>query len=413
MNILYITYDGLTDFIGQSQILPYLLGCAATGHRFTVISFEKPERRALIGREVEQQCSEAGIIWQPQRFRSRPPYLAKLIDQFVMRRVAIASNAQTRFDLLHCRSYPAAVVGLALKRQSGTPLLFDMRGFWPDQKRDGGRWAANGLLGRMLYARWKAHEARLIGAADHIVSLTDAAQREIERWPAYRGSAISVIPCCADFEHFRVADKKSRQLARQRLGISPDAPVLAYLGSLGTVYMIADHLRLFSAIRRRDGQAKALFIGRDSASDILSIASRHGIQLSADDLRVVHAERDQVPIWLGAADAGTCFIKPCYSSIGVSPTKLAEYLACGIPVIANHSVGDVEPIVRSLNAGYVVTDFSDEQLDAAADAFFGLRSIDRAALRARARQSLDLPNAISAYLNIYDDPRSAVNAAAW
>jgi len=414
MNILYITYDGLTDFIGQSQVLPYLLGCAAAGgNHFTVISFEKPERRALLGQQVEQQCREAGIIWQPQKFRSRPPYLAKLIDQCVMRRAAMAANAQSRFDLLHCRSYPAAVVGLVLKLRSGTPLLFDMRGFWPDQRREGGRWIENSLIGRMLYARWKSHEAKLIDAANHIVSLTGAAQREIERWPAYRGAPISVIPCCADFQHFTVADKESRRLARQLLRISPDAPVLAYLGSLGTVYMIADHLRLFDAIRQRDGHAKALFIGRDSASDILSIASRHGIQLSADDLRVVHAERDQVPTWLAAADAGTCFILPSYSSTGVSPTKLAEYLACGIPAIANRSVGDVEHIVRSLDAGFVVTDFGDEQLGAAADAFFALRSTDPAALRTRARPSLDLPNAVSAYLKIYENPRSAVNAITW
>lgn len=401
MKILYITYDGLTDFIGQSQVLPYLLGCAAAGHRFTVISFEKPGRLALLGEQVDRQCRDAGINWLPQKFRSNPPYLAKFIDQLAMNRAAASASAKSRFDLLHCRSYPAALAGLAIKRRHGTPLLFDMRGFWADQRREGGRWADSSPIGRRLYARWKKHEATLIGEADYIVSLTNAARDEIEGWTCYRGAPISVIPCCADFQHFSVADESARLNAWQRLAIEPDAPVLAYLGSLGTVYMIADHLRLYDAIRRHDRRAKALFIGRDPLSEILSIAGAAGISLAAEDVRVVHAERDQVPYWLGAADAGGCFIMPSYSSKGVSPTKLAEYLACGIPVIANHSVGDVESIVRSLDAGHILMDFGKEQFDAAAEAFFALRSADRAALQERARPSLDLPNAVSAYLGIY------------
>jgi hypothetical protein len=76
-------------------------------------------------------------------------------------------------------------------------------------------------------------------------------------------------------------------------------------------------------------------------------------------------------------------------------------------------VGDVEPIVRSIDAGHVVADFSDEQLDAASDAFFALRSTDRKALRERARPSLDLPNAVSAYLKIYGDLGTAAIAASW
>jgi len=413
MDILYISYDGLTDFIGQSQILPYLLGCASAGYRLTVISFEKPERKALLGQEVEQRCREARIDWLPQTFRNKPPYLAKYLDQLTMRRAAKTASANTRFDLLHCRSYPAAVAGLAIKQLFGTPLLFDMRGFWPDQRREGGRWSAASPVGRWLYAQWKRHEARLISNADHIVSLTDAGRREIERWPAYRGAPISVIPCCADFEHFKVADEESRHLAREKLEISPDAPVLAYLGSLGTVYMIAEHLRLFQAIRRHHHRAKALFVGRDQASDLLSIAAQYGVELDAGDLRVVHAERDVVPFWLGAADVGSCFIIPTFSSKGVSPTKLAEYLACGIPVIANHSVGDVQRIVRSLDAGHIVTGFDDQQIAGAAEAFFALRSVDRTALRNRARPTLDLPNAVTAYLDIYRDLRTAVSAGAW
>ncbi|MDZ7606956.1 MAG: hypothetical protein U5K79_15505 [Cyclobacteriaceae bacterium] len=41
ISILYLTYDGLSYPLGQSQILPYLEGLAALGHPITIISFQK------------------------------------------------------------------------------------------------------------------------------------------------------------------------------------------------------------------------------------------------------------------------------------------------------------------------------------------------------------------------------------
>jgi len=42
-NILYLTYDGLTDQLGQSQILPYIIGLTKIGYHFSIISAEKDE----------------------------------------------------------------------------------------------------------------------------------------------------------------------------------------------------------------------------------------------------------------------------------------------------------------------------------------------------------------------------------
>ena len=42
--VLYVSYDGMTDPLGQSQVLPYILGLNKKGYQFTLVSFEKPER---------------------------------------------------------------------------------------------------------------------------------------------------------------------------------------------------------------------------------------------------------------------------------------------------------------------------------------------------------------------------------
>ena len=39
--VIYISYDGMSDQLGQSQVLPYIEGLSKFGHTFELISFEK------------------------------------------------------------------------------------------------------------------------------------------------------------------------------------------------------------------------------------------------------------------------------------------------------------------------------------------------------------------------------------
>jgi len=43
-NVLYISYDGMTDPLGQSQVLPYLVNLSASGYNFTILSCEKKKK---------------------------------------------------------------------------------------------------------------------------------------------------------------------------------------------------------------------------------------------------------------------------------------------------------------------------------------------------------------------------------
>jgi hypothetical protein len=42
--------------------------------------------------------------------------------------------------LIHCRSYLTSLIGLKLRSKYQIPFLFDMRGFWADERMDGGIW---------------------------------------------------------------------------------------------------------------------------------------------------------------------------------------------------------------------------------------------------------------------------------
>jgi glycosyltransferase involved in cell wall biosynthesis len=409
MDVLYLTYDGLADHIGQSQVLPYLLGCAQAGHRITVISFEKPARMVSHGDEIRRRCREAGIEWLPQRFRSSPPVLAKAIDLAAMRRAAACADRERRFDLIHCRSYPAASIGLTLKRKLGIPLLFDMRGFWPDQRREGGRWRASSILGRALFNHWKKLESELYTEADHIVVLTAAAREVVAASPNHGRGPISVIPCCADFDLFRLSTPEERSAARAELGIAVEAPVLVYLGSLGTVYRLDALLGLFAAARERLSGLKLLFIGSGPLEPILDEARRLGVQLDRDEIRSLTATRENVPRWINAGDVGLCFCSPTFSSLGVSATKVGEYLACGLPVVGNRQIGDFDRIIEAIGSGHVLDDLTDQSLRKAAERIPSLFHADRTQIRERASHFLDLRKGVDAYRQLYDDMRQPVS----
>ena len=61
--ILFITYDGLTDQLGQSQILPYIKGLSKMGYQFTILSCEKPDKLLELGTLIQGLCDEDGIGW--------------------------------------------------------------------------------------------------------------------------------------------------------------------------------------------------------------------------------------------------------------------------------------------------------------------------------------------------------------
>ncbi|GAA4039029.1 glycosyltransferase family 4 protein [Sphingomonas rosea] len=397
--ILYLSYDGLTDPLGPSQVLAYLKGLAALGHQISLITFEKPERPATDRLAMTSECAAAGIDWHPLAYTKRPPVLSTLKDLTAMHRTADRLVRERGYDIVHCRSAIPALVGARLKRRRGLRFIFDMRGFWADERVEGGLWDLGKPLYRAMFGWFKKQESRLLRTADVVVVLTEAA-RDILRG---NGSVpatvpIAVIPCCADLGAFPPITDQARADARAGLGIAGEATVPAYLGSIGTWYMLGEMLDCFAVLRTRDPDAVMLFVTRDDPAPILAAAAARGIP--AEALRIRPASRAEVPQLLAAADFGLFFIRPTYSKQASSPVKLGELFAMNLPVLANGGVGDMDRILAQSGAGVAVERFDPAAYGAALDALAALRP-DPARWRATLVKWFDLDRGIAAYDGIY------------
>lgn len=398
-SILYISYDGMTDPLGQSQVLPYMVGLSKEGYVFSLISCEKKERFEKEGKKIRTLCKKHGIDWYPLPFTTKPPLIAKFLDKTRIKKQAIKLCKEKKFSMVHCRSYVAAEIGLMLKKRFGPKFFFDMRGFWVDERVEGGIWNLNNPLYRLAYKLYKQKEGAYIRHADYIVSLTKNAVAEIRSWPSYHGAPFTVIPCSADFSHFVVPGRRTKAEAKENLGLSQAAPVISYLGSVGTWYLLEEMLKFFVLIAERYPLAVFLIITAEKPSWILQKAE--ALAISADRIKIVSASREQVPVFLGASDLSLSFIKTSYSKKASSPTKLGELFAMGIPVVTNGNVGDVEKIINDLQAGIVLADFSEPEMRLAVDRLEELMAIDPEALRTRAKTYYDLKNAIRNYSTAY------------
>ncbi|MFZ9388916.1 MAG: glycosyltransferase [Chitinophagaceae bacterium] len=398
--ILYISYDGMTDPLGQSQVIPYLQGLSRLGYKFTILSFEKKDRFRKLESRIRSLLEPAGIDWEPLWFTSKPPLLSKFYDAIKMRHTALKLQRKHQFDLVHCRSYPSSDNGLLLKRRFGVKFLFDMRGFWADEKKDGGSWDTRNLIFRQVYRHYKRKEAQLVREADAIISLTHAGKTEMESWESYtQSSPADVIPCCADMDHFSLRTPRQKEEGRQILGIEANRPVLGYLGSLGSWYMLDEMLDFFRVFKEMYPGALFLFITHSDPAMVYGKLEK--FNLSETDVRIVSAERDQVPVYAKAADFSISFIKPVYSKMSSSPTKLGELLAMGIPVIVNRGVGDVEQVVNAVEGGFVIDDFQEPEYRRAMDQLPALLAKDPAVIRDRAKKYYSLEEGILRYAAVY------------
>jgi len=398
--ILYITYDGLTDPLGQSQILPYLAGLSKEGNEFTILSFEKKDRFVKLEQTIRQITSAANIRWVPMRFTSRPPVLSKMFDRMRLKQKAKAIHRKYKFDMIHCRGYISAEAGLALKRKYGVKFFFDMRGFWADEKKDGDAWNQNNPIFRQVYKHYKKKEAQFIKEADHIISLTQAGKEEIMKWPSYDPHIpLSVIPCCADMNVFSLTSGTDKAKGRKLLGLPENDLVISYLGSLGSWYMLDEMLELFAVIKEKFTSAKFLFVTHSPAAMILSRLSHYNI--NGQDILITEASRNEVPLFVKASDINISFIKPVYSKLSSSPTKLAEVLAMGIPIVTNSGVGDVKNIVEKSKGGIVIDQFTKESFTTVRNAIPELLHNDSARVRENIEHIFSLRHGIELYRNAY------------
>ncbi len=368
--ITYLSFDSMAEGVGWSQVVPYVEGLARKGVTLTLHSYEKAAPEDIVARRLHA----AGVSWRPHRFRGAG-------STGGLARVVHGAALVARSELVHARSDMAAASALLARRQA---WIWDVRAFWREQRIAAGQMRAGSRQDRAL----RIVEDRAAASSTGVVTLTRAAADELASRHGQEMTAKSrVIPTCVELDRFLCTP------------LPAPAPLRFLLaGTLSTVYDVPTMLALVDRVSRR----------RPAELNVLTpAATAWDAHLATAGIRPVRAERAEMPARIAASHLGLSVLRPDLgvSTRAITPTKLAEFLASGRPVIVNAGLGDMDSLLDAHDCGVIVDDRTEAGLEKATDEIERLMADEGTPERCRrlAESHFDLERGVDRLLELYGE----------
>lgn len=305
--------------------------------------------------------------------------------------------------IVHAQSHAAALAAArALARDRSRRMIFDVHGVDIEERQLYGDLDANSGE----YHLRKRNERIAADRADVIITVSQDLERYVEgildRGGHSSRARFEIVPCVLSFSASPADVAVAREKARQRLGLTT-RPCVLYLGGSSGWQLPTETVAAFAALRRTTPSAFLLILTGDVEA-FTALCREAGIP--ADDFAITSCPHREVATVACAADAALLLRDDNLVNRVASPTKFAEYLSMGVPVMITEVLGDFARIVREFDVGAVVPASNDAGLVAA-----GLRDLVLATEEARAqrrerciaacREVLSFESILTTYRRIY------------
>ncbi|HEY7615342.1 MAG TPA: glycosyltransferase family 4 protein, partial [Terriglobales bacterium] len=253
-----------------------------------------------------------------------------------------------------------ALSGWWLARCKRVPFVFEVRDLWPESLAAVGIGSPDSPLHRGL--------AKIAGFlyrhSDRIVAVTPAFQDHLVAHWRVPERKISVVQNGVETGLFRphtVGALRQELCAQERF-------VVAYIGTMGMAHGLETLVEAATRIQATAPQVLFLLVGEGADKErIMSLA--HSRNLS--NLRFIGQQpRERIPDYICAADACLVLLKKTDVFKTVIPTKMLEFMSCGLPVILGVD-GQARQLLQEAQAGMFV---EPENVDELADAVLALAS---------------------------------------
>jgi len=249
--------------------------------------------------------------------------------------------AEYQPSVLHVEAlYCMRLAGMLAPRCTNLRIVFDNHGVSPEEE------AMSGARPNRVKAVERL-EREALSTADLSVFVSSrmadhyAAKYDL---PAYR---YLVLPCCVEPALF------SGGPLPEGLDLPEGRTVLGYAGTLAAWQCGEEMLSLFSRLHRRD-QTLFFLLLAPAREHETALAAAAAAKIPEDALLMAEVPHDQVPACLQRVHVGMLLRRDDPVNRVSSPTKFAEYLAAGVPVLMTDVIGDYSADCANEDLGLVL-----------------------------------------------------------
>jgi|1048.fasta_scaffold41898_2 glycosyltransferase involved in cell wall biosynthesis len=362
MHVTYLSIDSIDEGIGQSQILQLIKKIVKSGIKVKLVSFEKKQVRQDLITELEL----IGIEWQYFPFD----------DNFffgTFKRLRILVKCICNTDVVHARGDIPALAALLSRK---APVLWDIRGMWSEQRII----IESNIIKKIVFRMFILLRRIMLNRVDSITTLSSVHDNYLidkyGRVPLNR----NVISTCVETEKFEIIKNMPKKVN------------ILISGTYNNYY---------------DRESTSTFINEFSKkieNTIIWARPQETSEINIGDLEysIINATYEQMPQIIADSSFGVAICKNTngVASLGVMPTKIAEFLACGRPVVISENMGDYDKLLSEYKAGVVLRKGNESE---AVDEIIKLISDQKTSANCRklASDHFDLNMGVKKYISLY------------
>ena len=378
---LVLIYHSYRDPLFQNIMLEYLGTLVKSlGVDFFLITFEQ-EKFALSKSETHLEkriLREKGIYWYPISYHSGPLIIAKkMIDVFqaiiLMGRLKKSTNAK----LLVTFTNLSASIGIICAKIFRLKMLVYCYEPHSDYLVELGIWERGSLKYRI--SRWI--ELYAGGNADFVMASTKYVVKLLTEHKA-KGRIVRT-PVSVDENSF-VFKPEGRKKIRAKYGLD-NRHVVLYLGKFGYLYYNEEIAKFCKTLYDQINDSFFLIVTSNDHNTVRKMFQRNGLPESSFFV-TGNLDYSEVKDYISAADIGLSAVPPTPSQKFRSPTKVAEYLLCGLPYITCAGVSEDDIYAKDYNVGAVVKSFDKNHVTEIIPQIWNLLNEEKVSIRKRCRE---------------------------
>ena len=329
-SILYSSYDGISGNLGQSQIIPYLLYLSKF-YNITVLSLEKSENYKNLS-FIENSFKENKIKWVKHKYNYKIK-LFNIIKIIILNFFLFFLELKNNYSIVHIRGFPSFFLVFICLLQS-KKIIFDIRGFWIQEKIDRFNWNKNSMFTKIL----KKIEHIFYKKSSCIITLTDDSKKILQK--KYKDKKIFKIYTCVDNDKF-----KEKKYYNQNI------VTLGYIGSIQYAYNFNKVLKFIEKLFNNYQNINFLIFSNDKKQIIVKHIDNYNIPNNRIEIKSF--SHKMISEEINSIDIGIFFLNDNQSIKASFPTKIAEFLSLNIPIICNEFNNDIKNLLSDKNIGFL------------------------------------------------------------